>query len=90
MHNIINFFAGYIQPQLIQARFDHTDDDGFLDRHWFSTTNRKKVYFKDIGKKADKDQSLTRLFLAVFKAHHGENNEVSIYPQNCSMNHTHY
>ena len=71
-------FSGYIQPELIKSRFERGDVDGFLDRHWFSVTGRRKVYFKEIGRKADKDNSLAKLFLSVYKTHHDEKHEVRI------------
>ena len=67
--------VGYIQPELLKARFDKGDSDGFLDRHWVTLTTRKKTYFKDIGEIAGDEYDLGKLFIEVHKRHH-TNSEV--------------
>lgn len=69
--------AGYIQPSILEKRFEKGDQDGFLDCHWFITTSRKKVYFRDIGAKAASDDDLARLFQEVYDRHHDEDHSVN-------------
>lgn len=68
--------TGYIQPGLLERRFEKQDYDGFLDRHLVVSTCRKTVLFGDIEKKADKGTKLTALFQEVYRRHHNEDHRV--------------
>lgn len=73
LHYIVNqsiIIVGFLQPALLQKRFEKGDADGFLDRHWVAITQRKKVYFEEIGPKATDGLDLTTLFREVFSRHH--------------------
>ena len=77
-HIFLSNFVGYIQPDVLKARFEKRDNDGFLDRHWVSVTTRKKTYFKEIGAIANDDLDLSKLFVEVYKRHHIQLSGVSL------------
>lgn len=68
--------TGYIQPGLLEKRFEKQDYDGFLDRHLVVTTYRKTVLFGDIETKTDNGTNLTALFQEVYRRHHNEDHRV--------------
>ena len=52
-----------------------------MDRHWYSMTARKKVYFKEIGAEPTEQDDLSLLFISVYNVHHAEDNSVNSFLQ---------